>query len=189
MMRAPALLGALALAACNNGETAPQNGDVAAPGAGVEASATAASSPVPTPDAQDVAPCDAVFSCTVEGGTRLQVCKGDDARLTYRFGPQDAPELQIAAPARWASVAYAGGGEAQIAFAREGYDYIVFSRIVRTGFSEGQPNDPEMTDGVIVRRAGEDVATRTCMTDRAIDSVDVNALGDMAAPEGELFAQ
>lgn len=100
-----------------------------------------------------------VFSCTVQGGKQLSVCAAD-ARTEYRLG-KGKSEMTLS-NGRWASVPYSGGGEAQIAFENGDVRYIVFSRVVRTNFTEGEPNNPAISDGVIIQRAGETIAELAC---------------------------
>ncbi|KEO91953.1 hypothetical protein EH31_04580 [Erythrobacter longus] len=100
-----------------------------------------------------------IFSCTVEGGKQLAVCAGQIG-AQYRFG-RGKSELTLS-NGRWASVPYSGGGEAQIAFQNGETRYIVFSRVARTNFAPGEPNNPAITDGVIVERAGKKIAELKC---------------------------
>ena len=57
---------------------------------------------------------------------------------------------------------YSDGGEAQIQFSNGDTNYIVFSRMVRTNFKQGEPNNPAISDGVLVERSGELLALRIC---------------------------
>lgn len=63
---------------------------------------------------------------------------------------------------------YSGGGALQIRFGNGGYDYAVYSRTVRTGFSG--TNNPRFSDGVMVRRAGRLISNRSCTTDTGGDA-------------------
>ena len=105
-----------------------------------------------------------VFSCKVAGGKRIAICgtgmgtgRGE---AEYRFGDGE-PELVLSG-GRWASVPYSGGGEAQVAFASGDTRYVVFSRIVRTNFAAGEPNDPAISDGVIVLEGEEVIGFQLC---------------------------
>ncbi len=100
-----------------------------------------------------------IFSCTTKTGKQLAVCVGDEG-AQYRFG-KDTPELMLSG-GRWASAAYSGGGEAQIAFDNGDTRYIVFSRMIRTNFAAGEPNNPAISDGVVVEKSGEFVAVLEC---------------------------
>lgn len=104
-----------------------------------------------------------IFACTVGSGKTLAVClKGGD-RATYRFGG-DTPEIELEG-GRWARVGYSGGGELQIAFDNANTRYVVFSRTVRTNFTAGEPNDPAMSDGVVVLQNGQFRGMQQCRED------------------------
>ncbi len=124
-----------------------------------------------------------VFTCPVQGGKTISVC-GKDGEVEYRFGDR-LPELAIKG-GRFASVPYSGGGEAQIAFANGDTQYIVFSRIVRTNFTAGEPNNPEFTDGVAIVRGGELIGEKLCKSGSA-ESIDVNASELYGGTASELF--
>ena len=171
-----ALLGCtLLLASCgsagagNDGEPVEQRAEQAPPPAGPL-------SPVPVTAASgspgrtvECASGEAeVFSCKVAGGKRIAICgtgtgtgKGTGrGEAEYRFGDGE-PELVLSG-GRWASVPYSGGGEAQVAFASGDTSYVVFSRIVRTNFAAGEPNDPAISDGVIVLEDKEVIGIQLC---------------------------
>lgn len=101
-----------------------------------------------------------IFSCDIAGGKHLAVCVPERGKAEYRFGG-DTLELTLTG-GQWASVPYSGGGEAQIAFSNGDTRYIVFSRMVRTNFTAGEPNDPAISDGVIVERGGEVISVKEC---------------------------
>ena len=165
-----ALLGCtLLLASCgsagavNDGEPVEQRAEQAPPPAGPL-------SPVPVTAASgspgrtvECASGEAeVFSCKVAGGKRIAICGTGTGRgeAEYRFGDGE-PELVLSG-GRWASVPYSGGGEAQVAFASGDTSYVVFSRIVRTNFAAGEPNDPAISDGVIVLEDKEVIGIQLC---------------------------
>ncbi len=101
-----------------------------------------------------------IFGCRVASGKRIAVCATDDGGGQYRFG-SDRPELVLEG-GEWASTPYSGGGEAQIAFTGNAVRYVVFSRMVRTNFKAGEPNDPVFSDGVIVLDGDKVIALRVC---------------------------
>lgn len=113
---------------------------------------------------KDSAQCEAgegtMFACKVTNGKRATVCVGDGNKVKYRYGGA-MPELTIQG-GKWASVAYSGGGELQIAFENGDTRYIVFSRIVRTNFKAGEPNNPAISDGVIVMRGDKVLDMEVC---------------------------
>lgn len=127
-----------------------------------------------------------IFSCTVKGGKRLSVCGSNEGAVQYRFGGDDDAELVLDG-GEFATVPYSGGGEAQIAFANGDTRYIVFSRVVRTNFKEGEPNNPAITDGVIVEKAGETVAQLSCGGEGELMPVQVFAAEEYLPRAGRLF--
>jgi len=101
-----------------------------------------------------------IFACKVANGKRVTVCAADSGKVHYRYGGAKA-ELALQG-GKWASVAYSGGGELQMAFENGDTRYIVFSRIVRTNFKEGEPNYPAISDGVIVMRGDKVLSLQSC---------------------------
>lgn len=163
-----ALLGcSLLLASCgsagagNDGEPEEQRAEQAPPPAGplspVPATTTSGSPGRTVECASGEAE---VFSCKVAGGKRIAICGTGRGEAEYRFGDGE-PELVLSG-GRWASVPYSGGGEAQVAFASGDTRYVVFSRIVRTNFAAGEPNDPAISDGVIVLEGEEVIGIQLC---------------------------
>lgn len=130
-----------------------------------------------------------VFTCKFTDGKRVSVCGTAPGRAEYRFGG-DQPEMVIAGGTR-ANVMYSGGGEQQLAFDNGDTRYIVFSRMVRTRF-DGAGNEPAISDGVVVERAGTFAAIRIC-DDPDLHPVDVDAaekyLPARDADGGELFTE
>ncbi len=124
-----------------------------------------------------------LFSCDDKGGKQIAVC-GKDGNAQYRFGNEVA-EITLD-NGKFASVPYSGGGEAQIAFSNGDTRYIVFSRIVRTNFEPGEPNNPKITDGVMVVRGGETIGKRTCIAGSP-SAVDVGAGENYGGVASELF--
>ena len=100
-----------------------------------------------------------IFSCKMENGKTLSVCASDNV-AEYRYG-RDVAELTLTG-GQWASVPYSGGGEAQLAFDNADTRYVVYSRVVRTNFKEGEPNNPAITDGVIIIRGGQTIGEQSC---------------------------
>lgn len=140
--------------------------------------------PVPAMCTVDEIP---IFSCKVESGKQLSVCGQEGGGAQYRFGPAQAAELVIDAGS-WASVPYSGGGEAQILFENGEINYIVFSRIVRTNFEPGEPNNPKISDGVMVYQDGEQIAAQLC-DDLDVSPVNVEKAQDLLTRADGLFAE
>jgi len=122
-----------------------------------------------------------IFSCRLENGKTASVCgtnMGTGAGAAqYRYGQAAQrpeltwPDADSADGLSFASVPYSGGGEAQLQFRRGDHQYIVYSRVIRTSFKAGEPNDPAMQDGVIVRRVDKIVARHAC-ADPGVRSID-----------------
>ncbi len=129
--------------------------------------ATSEATPIPASAAKESAEgveCkkdeDRIFSCNTDGGKRIAVCATAAGKTEYRFGAAK-PELVLTG-GQYASVAYSGGGEQQIAFDNDATRYVVFSRMVRTNFTPGEPNDAAISDGVIVLRNDKVLSVLTC---------------------------
>lgn len=104
-----------------------------------------------------------IFACAVRSGKTLAVCSSGGNSATYRFGG-DRPEIELEG-GRWARAGYSGGGELQIAFENSNTSYVVFSRMVRTNFTAGEPNNPAMSDGVVVLQNGQFRGMQLCRAD------------------------
>ncbi|QYJ06619.1 hypothetical protein [Qipengyuania flava] len=178
-MRALAAL-ALLLAGCAGEGPAPEEATSTEPAeeiaaAGEDAPDTRVTqAPAPSPVTCSQAE-EAIFSCKTASGKSIAVCGTPDGKAEYRFGG-DTAELTLRG-GEWASVPYSGGGEAQIAFANGPVRYVVFSRMIRTNFAAGEPNNPVFSDGVIVLEGEEVVALQTC------DDPDTLAIQYFAAEE------
>lgn len=155
-----ALVATALLASCDNGapHVAPSSPAAAAANAAAPAGPAR---PAPVAMASPSAPAascagaeEAVFSCELDNGKRVAVCAAQ-GRAQYRYGGT-RPELVLDG-GELAIAPYSGGGEAQIAFTNGGYRYVVFSRMVRTGFGPDGHNDPAISDGIVVLK-GDQVA-------------------------------
>lgn len=114
-----------------------------------------------------------LFSCQLKNRKVISVCGTENSAgnktAQYRFGAlEQSPELvwpDAASKDRltFASVPYSAGGEAQIIFSRGDVTYVVYSRVVRTNFTAGEPNNPEMTDGVMVVKEKQMVSDLICV--------------------------
>ena len=112
-----------------------------------------------------------IFSCGI-GRKMVSVCgrrtpaQGPIAQ--YRYGAPGNIELAFPGPGQsglsYAREMYSGGGALQIRFATGGYDYAVYSRTVRTGFGRSGRNNPQFSDGVMVRHNGRLISNRSCTT-------------------------
>jgi len=110
-----------------------------------------------------------LFQCPV-GAKQVAICAASAApraAVQYRFGAPGKVELAYptapgAAPLRWAQTGYSGGGEMQVSFANGGVTYVVYSRMVRTGFGKDGLNYPKDELGVAAIRGGKTLSDARC---------------------------
>lgn len=181
-VRALGLAGLAVLAGCGEGPAQ----EVAAPASPAAATATpdAAGSVAAALSASCAAGEEPVFSCKFRDGKRVAVCGIAPGKAEYRFGGDGKTELVLSG-GRNAYQMYSGGGESQLAFDNGDTRYIVFSRMVRTGFGE-DGNMPAISDGVVVERAGKFVSIRTC-DDPDVLPVQTDAAGRFLTPADDHF--
>lgn len=113
-----------------------------------------------------------LFSCQLENRKIASICgvknKAGTTVAQYRYGQSGEtaelswPEADSADRLKFASVPYSGGGEAQLQFLRGDTQYVVYSRVIRTNFAAGEPNDPSMEDGIFVRKGDRTIARHSC---------------------------
>lgn len=127
-----------------------------------------------------------LFQCRI-GSRTASVCAGqaDNSQFVqYRFGKPGDVELAYPAPGSdglsWARTGYSGGGELQLNFSEKAHRYVLYSRVVRTGFPPG-PNAPRFEAGIAVVRNNKIISDRPC------SDTDNPFLGDpeRVLPEGE----
>lgn len=166
-------LGLAALLVVSACQQASEGGGAATPTAAepvatpVAAASAAASTAAPACAANETP----IFACRLPDKKRVAVCGTAPGKAEYRFGG-DTAELVLAGGER-TNVMYSGGGESQLTFANGATRYIVFSRMVRTGFGE-EGNNPAISDGVVVEQGGKFLAIKVC-DDPDVTPVDVNA--------------
>lgn len=194
------LLCVLALSGCDASEpdadTAP---DASENELAVEAEARPEPNPSPAnhPATSACAETEAtIFSCTIRDGRTIAVCVQRDEQgreyAQYRFGQGDtSPELAWPTSfdergMQWASVPYSGGGEAQLSFARGEIRYVIYSRVTRTNFTPGEPNDPAFEDGVYVYRGERRISSLPCAGEAA-RPISVAMAERFADQQDELF--
>ena len=122
-----------------------------------------------------------IFSCQLENKKLASICgaanKSGKIVAQYRYGkPGESPELlwpetNSKDRLKFASVPYSGGGEAQLHFKRGGHQYVVYSRVIRTNFTVGEPNEPSLEDGIFVRK-GEKIIARQSCADSSVMPID-----------------
>ncbi|WP_086608969.1 hypothetical protein [Erythrobacter donghaensis] len=161
-MRAALGLAALALLAGCQGQPAHEAGANEAKIAPVSSAPAAEPTAAPAKSsakldcAADETP---IFACQFKDGKRVAVCGVSEWYGRYRFG-RDTAELELDG-GNYAYTMYSGGGEGQIAFDNGDTRYIVFSRMVRTGFDENG-NRPAISDGIVIERGGRFVDIKLC---------------------------
>lgn len=126
-----------------------------------------------------------VFSCKAKNGKQIAVCASEKG-VDYRYG-KDSAELSLKGK-EYFSAAYSGGGEIQLSFDNKGTQYIVFSRIVRTNFEPGEPNNPAISDGVIAL-SGEKVLNVQVCDDPNVKSVDYDLAAKYLEETDGLFTE
>lgn len=190
----------LALAGCGGAEDpaeqqrrAAEVSSPAAGAAGAEAGAGRAETGLCQPGE------DVIFQCSA-GREMVAVCAGQAGAGTsyvqYRFGSPGNIELAYPAERRggpgtlkWARTGYSGGGEAQIGFTNGGHQYVVYSRVVRTGFGADGQNNPQEEAGLFVKKDGKLVSEKKCVpggeADGQAPSVDTTK-AEALLPEGEI---
>lgn len=110
-----------------------------------------------------------IYQCGV-GRKLVAICgsRTGTPRAQYRFGTPGHVELAYPGPGQngltYAREMYSGGGALQIRFTNGGHDYAVYSRTVRTGFGASGRNNPQFSDGVMVRRGGRLISNQSCNT-------------------------
>tara|TARA_R110002124_G_C8957906_1_gene513811 strand:- start:2317 stop:2961 length:645 start_codon:yes stop_codon:yes gene_type:complete len=137
-----------------------------------------------------------IFSCQLKSRKTISICgieSGEGAKTAqYRFGilgqPPELrwPEAGGKDRLTFASAPYSGGGEAQLSFSRGDVTYVVYSRIVRTNFTPGEPNDPAITDGIMVLK-GQALATDLICSDSDVAPVDYELASEYADQSDAAF--
>jgi len=113
-----------------------------------------------------------LFSCQLDNRNLVSICGARNGAgnpvAQYRYGKAGQvpeltwPEAGSADRLKFASVPYSGGGEAQLHFRRGDTQYVVYSRVIRTNFTAGEPNDPALEDGIVVRKGEKIIARHSC---------------------------
>ncbi len=105
-----------------------------------------------------------IFHCPI-GRRMASVCEGSSSPTAqYRFGRSDNIEFTYPNAGEgltWARTGYSGGGELQINFRNGAHRYVLYSRIIRTGFAP-EGNNPKSETGVAVIRRNKLLSDRRC---------------------------
>ncbi len=101
-----------------------------------------------------------LVTCATDAGT-ASICGRGKGGAVYRFGRPGHVEIEIADLHR-ASHGYSGGGETQVYADTATHRYLIYDRIVRTGFGADGHLDPQETSGLLVQSGGHTVSSRSC---------------------------
>lgn len=112
-----------------------------------------------------------LFSCQV-GSKTVSICGGQQERgqdkagegqagAVYRYGLPGRVELE-ATDLHQAFEGWAGGGETQVYADTPMHRYVVYDRMVRTGFDREGHNLSQMTQGLLVQSGGRMISSRNC---------------------------
>ncbi|GAA4041820.1 hypothetical protein [Parerythrobacter jejuensis] len=126
-----------------------------------------------------------VFQCTTAMGKQVAVCAAGPGDVHFRSGTEGV-QVDVTG-GRWASVPYSGGGEAQIQFRDGTKRYIVYSRMVRTNFTPGEPNNPAISDGLVIIDSEGTVGVDICDDAEDLLPVQYGAAKAAMRDEGKLF--
>lgn len=109
-------------------------------------------------------------------------------QIRYRFGAASKVELEYprndngAREFFWfSSTGYSGGYESHIRFVGGRFTYLLYDKMIRTGFpgDPGNPdgtNKPEMSGGIIVQKKGSKATRLLCRNNVSISSVAYQSL-------------
>jgi len=107
-----------------------------------------------------------VFEC-ITHDEKVALCGKAEAgnrSIAYRFG--DNEEIVETGMANshfsYAMRGYSGGGEAQVQVRKDDDLYLIYDRVVRTGFGADGLNKPEFTSGVATFHRGAVISNHIC---------------------------
>jgi hypothetical protein len=107
----------------------------------------------------------------------------ESGQVKYRFGTTSKVELEYPRGANdsrdhfwFSSTGYSGGSESHIRFVSGRFTYLLYDKMIRTGFpgDPGNPdgtNNPAMSGGVIVLKNGVKASRISCRNNASISSV------------------
>jgi hypothetical protein len=101
-----------------------------------------------------------VFNCRT-GRKIASVCGQSPGRAVFRFGTPERIEVQSTG-LHHAGIGFSGGGETQIYAGQGSRHYVLFERMVRTGFAGDGRHDPQFSNGLLVKRDGKAVFSTPC---------------------------
>lgn len=102
-----------------------------------------------------------LFTCRV-GIKVVSICgQQDRSGAVYRYGRPNRIEIEIPDLHR-AQTGWPGGGETQVYADTPTHRYVVYDRMVRTGFDDEGHNRSEMTQGLVVQSGGRMLSSQDC---------------------------
>ena len=102
-----------------------------------------------------------LFTCAV-GIKTVSICGQEQGGAVYRFGRLGHVEIEVAG-LHFAQHTFWGGGETQVYADTPTHRYIVYDRMVRTGFDDEGHHLSKMTEGLVVQSGGRTVLNRECV--------------------------
>lgn len=127
-----------------------------------------------------------LFTCQV-GSKTVSICGQEKGGALYRFGRPGRIELE-ATDLHRAHDGWSGGGETQVYADTPTHRYVVYDRMVRTGFGADGHNDPKETVGVMVQSGGQTISSRLCALPKIYDPLSAvfnQQLTQTLLPEGD----
>ena len=100
-----------------------------------------------------------LFTCKL-GTKTVSICGQGQGKAVYRYGRPDRIELE-AGNLQFVEHAFSGGGETQVYADTPTNRYIVYDRLVRTSFANGQ-HDPQAESGLVVQSGDRTLSSRRC---------------------------
>ena len=128
-----------------------------------------------------------LFTCQL-GAKTVSICGQQDrgpAEAVYRYGRPGRVELE-ATDLHRAFEGWAGGGETQVYAVTPTHRYVVYDRMVRTGFDREGHNLSQMTQGLLVQSGGQTVSSRRCAQPVGVEPPAFDQRGiEALLPEGK----
>ena len=121
------------------------------------------------------------------GARKPSLCHSERKRRRGKFGREGYVEL-AAIDLHFAQHAFWSGGETQVYADAPTHSYVVYDRMVRTGFDAEGHNRSEMAEGLVVQTEGRTVLSIQCALPKPFDeqtAVFDQRLIEKLVPEGE----
>lgn len=114
-----------------------------------------------------------LYSCPMGNGRTVSVCVGN-RQVSYRFGPQGDPEIDLTVAAGRPGLWSGGQSQPHLRFRSGAYDYVVYS---------GRQAGVERS-GVVVLRNGEEIRRLTCPVTSSQTDIPAGMIPDYVLREG-----